>query len=134
MLGLLIGKFGRHKLTAIIVIFIIIFTIIYCALDWYSNETNFNGIDEADKNSILPKLYFSTVTQSTVGYGDISPKTTPARWVSMIQIMSTIVIALYLASYIDTKSVQVLDESFDQSLRQLKDGKDITDDDPEDRL
>jgi hypothetical protein len=132
MFNFFANVFGRHKLTAIIIFFIIVFTVIYCVLDWYSEETHFNGVD--DKNAIMPKLYFSTVTQSTVGYGDISPKTTTARWITLAQIMSTIFLAFYIASYLDTKRVQVLDKSFDESLRQLKDGDEITDDSPGDKL
>ena len=63
-----------NKLTShlIIHIFIIlVFTIIYTFIG-YHNFSNMN-------NQYIDFLYFSIVTSSTVGYGDITPKSITAK-------------------------------------------------------
>jgi len=60
------------------------FSIILCFLD----HTHFKGIDEFhDKdplNKFKTRLYFSTTNFSTIGYGDISPKSDTARLICII--------------------------------------------------
>lgn len=45
----------------------------------YFDHTHFNGISKSDDNeffdALLNRSYFTTTTISSVGYGDISPKT-----------------------------------------------------------
>ena len=50
-------------------------------------HSDFNGITEEDEKTqgkILPRFYLAISTVSTVGYGDISPKTAAARLVCII--------------------------------------------------
>ena len=55
------------------IIIIVIFTIIY----WLcGNKSNFNLYSEL---SFIDALYFTLCTQSTVGYGDITPKSQSMR-------------------------------------------------------
>tara|TARA_B100000745_G_scaffold283807_1_gene218080 strand:+ start:694 stop:972 length:279 start_codon:yes stop_codon:yes gene_type:complete len=66
------------------VILISIFTLLFSFFD----HTHFDGFGELD-DSTIPKrifnrLYFTITTVSSVGYGDISPKTTDIRCVVMI--------------------------------------------------
>ena len=67
-------------------IFIIlsIFTIILSFLD----KTHFNGLENTDDNNIIQKLtdrlYLVTTTLSSVGYGDISPKSNIAKYVIIL--------------------------------------------------
>ena len=60
------------------------FAIILCFLD----HTHFNGIDEFHDKDLLNKfrtrLYFSNNDFSTIGYGDISPKSDIARTICIL--------------------------------------------------
>ena len=65
-------------------ILIISFTFIFTLFD----HTHFDGFGELDDSTIYKKvfnrLYFTITTVSSVGYGDISPKTTDIRCVVML--------------------------------------------------
>ena len=65
------------------------FTLLYMNLDY----THWNGIAKNNDNTILKKflnrLYFSSITLSTVGYGDITPK-------SIINIFITILFNVFI--------------------------------------
>ena len=50
---------------------------------YYKYRTQFDGLDE--KSSYLDCFYFSFTTFSTVGYGDISPKTDITKIIVMSQ-------------------------------------------------
>ena len=98
-----------HQLTVAFAVLIVLFAIVYWIIDAQDETTNFSGV--SNKNCFLEKLWFSTVTQSTVGYGDIYPKTMKTRLLAGIQIFSTLAIGLYLASYIDIRQTEVLDKA-----------------------
>lgn len=72
------------------------------------DHTHFNGLEEEASlectmlNKFLNRLYFSVTTFSTVGYGDISPRTKEARVVGMI-FMSLLITMPFLVSYLDNK-------------------------------
>ena len=61
---------------------IIIFTCILCLFD----KTHFNGIDEDESLStlIFNRFYFVTSSFSTVGYGDVSPKSKTTKLIVVI--------------------------------------------------
>ena len=82
------GKLTR--LIAIQIFIMISFGIFY----YYIGTTNNNHFTMRQNMTPLDALYLSIVTQTTVGYGDISPKSDLARVVSMIQmVLGYIVIA-----------------------------------------
>jgi hypothetical protein len=62
-------------------------TILIFAMTYYilavSGGDHFNGIDS--KASLMDVLYFSSTIQSTVGFGDIYPKSSTARSLVMLQ-------------------------------------------------
>jgi hypothetical protein len=66
---------------------------------------HFNGIPKEDDSSFLGKffnrLYFSTVSMSTLGYGDITPKSPVARLV----VMAFLAIPLFLIFRTITRTV-----------------------------
>ena len=63
------GKLGK-------LFYYIIIATIY-AIIYYLHRNEFNGLQE--QSSFLDCWYFSFTTFSTVGYGDISPKTDKAK-------------------------------------------------------
>lgn len=70
----------RELISMLIVV--IVFTCIFCLFD----ETHFNGIDEPETliQKLENRLYFTTSTVSTAGYGDISPKSMECRAVATL--------------------------------------------------
>jgi len=70
---------------------VIIFALIYWALETYDPGKNYNGID-CDKDDswcsqAIKFFYYSLCIQSTIGYGDITPKSEKARLLNMAQII-----------------------------------------------
>lgn len=90
-------KFVRkYKLYQVIYHFlaILIFAIAYYIMHKHIPNA-FKYDKEAEKDlDVMDFFYFSLVTQSTVGYGDITPVHNIPRMVCMFQIMSIYVIIL----------------------------------------
>ena len=61
---------------------ILLFTLIYFTLS-KSGEEQFNGLDKT--STFLDHMYFAFTVQSTVGFGDIYPKSPVAKMVVMTQ-------------------------------------------------
>lgn len=78
------NKFSFYKLYFLELIF---FAIIYWLLGT-SENINFDKAlnNNSDSLTFLNALYFSFITQSTIGYGDISPKTKLMRIIVMCQL------------------------------------------------
>jgi voltage-gated potassium channel len=78
------NKFSFYKLYFLALVF---FAIIYWLL---GTSENFNFDKVANNNSdnltFVNALYFSFITQSTTGYGDITPKTKLTRIIVMCQL------------------------------------------------
>jgi len=72
-----------------------------CAYD----SNHWNGMDAEGDNSVVDKffnrLYFTCVTYSTIGYGDISPATVRSRMITMV--MSLIVMGEFITLVFGTK-------------------------------
>jgi len=79
-------KVHNYDLSFIInhLIAIIIFTGLYYNISMF-DSSSFNH-----KLSIFDALYYSTTTQSTIGYGDITPLSVPAKTVALLQMFSII--------------------------------------------
>ena len=92
----MIGQLNVKKKGGVIIIAgLYLITSIIFGLIYYSirGNNNFKGLDE--KSSFIDCLYFSLTTTSTVGYGDISPKSELARLfviLHQITLLSEIVI------------------------------------------
>jgi hypothetical protein len=84
-----IFKTIKHTFIFYILYFLILicFTLIY----WYfgtSENFNFNKASNNNRDSLtfINALYFSFITQSTTGYGDITPKTESMRIMVILQL------------------------------------------------
>ena len=70
---------------------VIIFAFIYWALEAYDPGKNYNGIacdkDDSWCSQAIKFFYYSLCIQSTIGYGDITPKSEKARLLNMAQIL-----------------------------------------------
>tara|TARA_Y100000817_G_scaffold313611_1_gene310119 strand:+ start:1572 stop:1883 length:312 start_codon:yes stop_codon:yes gene_type:complete len=72
---------------------ICVFAIIYVAAG--SDPEEWNGIDPETDKTLLEKffnrLYFTTITFSTIGYGDISPKSNKLRALTILFALAMII-------------------------------------------
>lgn len=75
-------------------LFLVIFASIYVAMA-LANPAAFGG-----ELSRTKALYFTVTVLSTVGFGDISPKTDPARVITMIQMLLDLVLVGAIAKLI----------------------------------
>ena len=78
------NKFSFYKLYFLV---LIVFSLIYWLLGT-SENFKFDTISNNNSNSLtfLNSLYFSFITQSTIGYGDILPTSSLAKILVMCQI------------------------------------------------
>ena len=74
------------------------FFIIYCIFAWNTNE--WNGIEEEDETfteKVVNRFYFTLSTSTTVGFGNISPKSIKCKLIVSIQmiiILSEVLLAI----------------------------------------
>ena len=61
---------------------ILLFAVIYRHIS--NNSTSFS---DSNKMTFFDSIYYSTITHTTVGFGDIYPKTNLARFVCMIHVL-----------------------------------------------
>ena len=78
----------------VVILLIIIFSLIF--YNYYGNKSNWNinesNLDincEDEHVSLSDMFYFTTVTSFTIGYGDITPKTNPVKYLVMLKIFLT---------------------------------------------
>lgn len=73
-------------------LFSILFSIIFLYFGWKTND--WNGISPKEDKSLLDKFfnrfYFTIITLSTIGYGDITPKTRLLKVITIILALSLI--------------------------------------------
>lgn len=81
-----------------IIIYLLILSCTYYFLDQYSSENIFFIRDSNEhKISFWEALYFTIITQSTIGYGDIVPKSSLTRFLVSFQALSTILLVIYIS-------------------------------------
>ncbi len=86
-------------LSAIITIIVISFAIDYlCVTEIYPNA--FSGIKNSQPllSRFLNLLYFSIVTFTTVGYGDIIPLAPVSKFITVIEMMSAFIVIVFIIS------------------------------------
>ena len=76
-----------------IIILTTIITILFTIFGYESKD--WNGIEEKNDKTLLQKLfnrfYFSIISLSTIGFGDISPKTNKLRFIMTIYAIIVII-------------------------------------------
>ena len=93
-------------------VWIIIFAVIYFIIGQSENQFNHTR----KYLTFLDALYFSVTTQTSVGYGDISPRSTVAKLFVMIQQMSVLIELVAIISG------NMTDETFQNMGRKITEG------------
>ena len=96
-------KINFKKTKEIFLEVFLIITIFVIILSFF-DHTHWNGIEEEEDKSIIKKLfnryYFITTTVSSVGYGDISPKSYICKFiVSTLNIMVAVNIVSLIGNF-----------------------------------
>ena len=92
LLLLYLKKHRKIRYIVISIILIFLFTIIYWSL---GTNDNFSFNTSQTEVSFLDALYFTLVTQTTIGYGDISPKSQLMRFITVCHIISLIITIIF---------------------------------------
>lgn len=75
----------------ILIISIVVFSFIY----YYLNKKHY-VVKSSDKMNYFNSFYFSTVTQTLLGPGDIYPKTDIAKFFIILQVIITLIITFFI--------------------------------------
>lgn len=74
---------------------VIVFAMVYRIMDRMADAPLFMIDGVAERISYIDSLYFSVITVSTVGYGDIVPASDPVRVVASIEIVLGVILMLF---------------------------------------
>ena len=74
---------------------IVVFACLYRIVDVYTVAPHFRIAGEVREIAFLESLYFSVITLSTVGYGDIVPTSDPIRVIAAVQIVLGVLLLLF---------------------------------------
>ena len=76
-------------------LFVIVFASLYSIIDYISLAPHFSIQGELRDINFLEAIYFSLITFSTVGYGDMTPVSHAARIIVTIQVLTGVVLTLF---------------------------------------
>ena len=76
-------------------LFVIVFASLYSIIDYISLASHFSVQGELRDIRFLEAIYFSLITFSTVGYGDMTPVSHAARILVTIQVLTGVVLTLF---------------------------------------
>ena len=92
-------------------VIVILLLILFGSATFYHYVENWKYIDA---------LYFSAATMTTVGYGDITPKTNGGKIFTIIFVFTGVGIALYGLSLLATHFVEIREEFWLQRIGRIK--------------
>jgi hypothetical protein len=98
----LLNTVGPLLLPSLITIYIVLLVLSFALIYYPRMPEQFTVGPEARSAAWNESLYFSGITLTTVGYGDISPRTLPMRVVSMFESASGFVIISLAITYLLT--------------------------------
>jgi hypothetical protein len=102
--GVLFRTFATRMVSRVVPIFsfvvvfffvVVVFATFYAVLDRFSGVANFSVGGEARAMNFPEAMYFSFVTLSTIGYGDITPLSQVARLIVVGEIIFGVVLMLF---------------------------------------
>lgn len=82
----------KHQMIVVYLIMIVIFSLIYYNI----NTDHMYYASNCNPDSYIDHLYFSTTVSSTVGFGDILPRSPLAKTIVMIHELCIIAVAVAL--------------------------------------
>jgi hypothetical protein len=85
-------KIFKYKFIQINGIVFVIFLFIYSLLYKLDKEFHFNYDKSYNMTSVIDVIYFTIATQTTIGYGDITPRSKLAKICMIIHISSVIIL------------------------------------------
>ena len=80
---LVLNAIGPLLLPALVATFIVCLMLGYALIYWPHMPGSFNVDEKARTPSWIEAIYFSGITLTTLGYGDIAPRSTPMRLVAL---------------------------------------------------
>ena len=104
---------GEHKLyhRRLAYVFIVIAIILFGSAAFYHYVERWRYLDS---------LYFSAATMTTVGYGDITPKTDAGKIFTIIFVFTGVGIALYGLSLVASHFVEIREEFWLERLGKIR--------------
>lgn len=108
------GRVDRNKIIGSLSLYLLIgliWTILYLILLLF-DPASFNGIEIVDWRTVFSKVaYYSFVTLTTLGYGDISPATHIAEFVVYMEaIAGVFYMAIFVSSLINLKDNEIVNK------------------------
>ncbi len=79
----ILNSIGPLLLPALVATFIVLLMLGYALIYWPQMATSFNVDEKAKTPSWIEAIYFSGITLTTLGYGDIAPRSTAMRLVAL---------------------------------------------------
>jgi hypothetical protein len=98
--------------TVLTILLSVVFGSIYYAM--HSAKIDDFGIGEEDDKDLFNFWYFSWITQTTVGYGDYSPKSNWGKLLVCLQIFLFWVWVLVFAALVDEKNMMCILNPWDK--------------------
>jgi hypothetical protein len=98
----LLNSIGPILLPLLIIVFIVLLTLGFALVYYPRMPASFNVALEAQSAPWIESLYFSGITLTTVGYGDITPHSTEMRLTAMFESASGLALISLAVTYLIT--------------------------------